>query len=350
MKLYHYSLLFVIIALTIILISDIRHNNLQAVIKNKRQVDRNIDIAIDDGVRRLTMVDSNNNVRIDKEAAVNSFFISLNSAFGVLADKDAKEKLKLYIPVVAVTMEDGYYIFYSDEYTDDKGYTYTTKRWSEKLPYYYEDEDFIYGFTLGDVVNLYDKNNLLTDATGQQVLSLDYHDIQRKREYSKLRSSRPDSILLDEEAFELVRKGAIINCLEEAMAYHISRHNKIAVRNGISYNFSLPGMNEEDWAPYVDDIGMFVVFQGYPFGTGVGEVYNRIAAAGAKVSKRETYYMEQKGWYLIYHRNDCSELELGGLIMMDEPLVEESMAYSKGAYQCPICFPNGIHAPDYIFE
>ena len=30
---------------------------------------------------------------------------------------------------------------YSDEYTDPSGYKNLTKRWSEKLPYYLEDED-----------------------------------------------------------------------------------------------------------------------------------------------------------------------------------------------------------------
>jgi hypothetical protein len=346
LKLHHFVLVFAIITLSVIVITDIKTNNLEAIIENKEQIKRNINTAIDDGITELAEVDERNSISIDKNAAVNSFFMSLYSVFGVIEDKEAQEKLNFYVPVIAVTMENGYSIFYSDEYTGTDGYTYVAKRWSEKFPYYFEDEDFIYGFTLGNIVNLYDKNNLLGGGTSQYVYELDYHDIQTKDEFASFREERPGSILLNNENFDLVRKQTILDCLEASMAYYTSRHNKIAQQSGITYSFNLPAISEDEWAPFLNDVSMFVVFQGYPYGTGDGENYNRVAAAGAKVTKREAYFIEQKGWYLIYHKEDCPELKKEGIILWDEPLYDQLDCAKKGCYQCPVCFKNGIHAPD----
>ena len=347
MKIHQFVLIFGIIIIAIVVITDITTNNLKTVTENKKQLDRNLDTAIDDGVTRLVEVDSNNKITINKEAAVNSFFMSLHSTFGVLSDKEIQQKLNHYIPVITITMDDGYYIFYSDEYTSSDGYTYVSKRWSEKFPYFYEDADFIYGFTLGKIVTLYDKNGILGGGISQYVYTMNYHDIQTKDEYASFRNARPNSVLLNDEEFELIRKSTLINCIETSMAYYTSQHNKIAAQYGITYNFTLPAIKDEEWAPYLDDIGMFVVFQGYPYGNQVGETYNRFATAGAKVSKSNVYYLEQKGWYLIYHRSTCPELTLGGVVFRNEPYYDPISCIKEGAYNCPVCFNNGVFAPNY---
>ena len=348
MKLYHLILIFTIIAITIVLTTDIKTNSFKTVINNKEQIDRKLDAAIDDGVNRLVQVDSNNDLIINKDASMESFFMSLHSSFGLLNDKDNGEKLNLYIPVVAVTMVDGYYIFYSDEYTGTDGHKYISKRWSEKYPYVYEDEDFIYGFTLGSTVTLYDKNKLINPSGSQAVFQSDYNDIQTSDEYAAFRSDRPDSFLLSGASFEQVRKAAIIKCLEGSMAYYTSRHNRIAAQYGITYNFNLPVISDEEWMSYLDDVSVFVVFQGYPYGDEQGETYNRVTSAGAKVSKDRVYYIEQKEWYLVYHKSTCKELKKGGIVFNEEPYYSIEDCAKQGAYACEICSPDqGVYAPDY---
>jgi hypothetical protein len=335
--------------ITTIVITDLKTNDLNSVIENKEQIDRNIDTAIDDGVTSLAEVDGNNNIIINKEAAVNSFFLSLHSAFGVLSDKVGQDKLNLYIPVVVVTMEDGYYVFYSDEYIGSDGHAIVSKRWSEKFPYSYEDDDFIYGFTLGDVITLYDKNGIFGESENRIIYSMDYHDFRIKDEYASFQSERPDSILLNDEEFGLIRKRTIIDCIESTMAYYTTRHNKIAANYGITYQFSLPVIRIEEWAPYLDDASMFAAFQGYPYGGETGETYNRFTSAGAKVSKSKMYYLEQSGWYLIYHLETCPELKKEGIILYEEPHYSVEACAAEGAYSCPICCGNtGVTAPDYV--
>lgn len=336
-----------IIALSFTVITDIKTNDLKTVIDNKEQIDKNIETAIDDGVARLAVLDDNNNVIINKDAAVQSFFASFQSSFGVLDDTDNKDKLNMYIPLVLIAMEDGYYIFYCDEYKDAGNKTYIAKRWTEKFPYYYEDEDFIYGFTQGDIVKLYDKNSLLNSSGTRNTYEIDYHDLQKKDEFSYFRSQRPANVMLNDDKYEQIRKNTIIDCIEYSMAYYTSRHNKIAEQYGIAYNFSLPVIDGREWETYIDDISMYVVFQGYPYGTEPGETYNRIASAGAKVSKKDVFYLQQKDWYYVYHRSSCPELVKGGIILKDEPYYREQDCAAEGAYACPVCSQTGAFAPDY---
>lgn len=349
MRIHNYVILFVIIAICTFLVIDIKLNNMEAIANNREQINRNINTAIDDGVGSLVQTDENNKIAISKEAAVNSFFSSIYTSFGIIDDKDSIEKLNQYVPIVTITMEDGYYIFYSDEYRAADGYMNISKRWSEKLPYFYEDENFIYSFTLGEVVSLYDKRNCLGGGSVQSIYTMDYHDIQEKDEYLSFRNSNPNSILLKDEKFEQARKGAIINSIETTMAYYTSHHNHIAQQYGITYNFSLPVMREEEWAPFLNEVSMFVAFQGYPYGDQVGEAYNRIASSGAKISKNRLFYLEQISWYYVYHRYNCPELEKGGIILFDEPQYDIESCANKGAYACPICNGgSGVNAPNYI--
>ncbi len=93
MKLNQFAMIFVIIAIAVIVYTDISTNNLKAVIENKEQIDRNIDTAIDDGVTSLAELDDSNNITVNKDRAINSFFLSLHASFGVLSDKDSQEKI-----------------------------------------------------------------------------------------------------------------------------------------------------------------------------------------------------------------------------------------------------------------
>lgn len=344
MRAFHFSITFVIIAIAFILICDIRTNNLNAAINNRKEIDRYIDVAIDDAVTSLVDVGENNQIRINKEKAIESFFASLYSNFNIMSNREKQEELALYIPVIVVTLEDGYYIYYFDEYSGSDNYTYAVHRWSEKFPYHYEDEDFIYNFTLGDYITILDKKGNMDINGEQKVYQMHYKDIKVK--YPTILDS-PDHFLLDDDKFNTIRKTRIASLIEKSMAYYTSHHNKIASNYGITYNFSLPSISNEQWMPYLDDWGIFVVFQGYPYGNEAGEVYNRFASAGAKISKDNYYYLEQVQWYLVYHRSGCPELDESSLLYNTEPYLTVKECVQEGAYACPKCNATGIYAPKY---
>lgn len=343
MKIYHFVLVYIVLLVTSVVILDIKTNNLKHIIDEKESINRKLRVAVDDGVANLVQIGKNRQLIISKDKAINSFYTSLYSSFGIISDKDKQTELSMYIPVIVITEEEGYYTYYFDEYIGVDGGTYVSLRWSEKMPYYYEDSDFIYGFTLGENVSIYDKNGLL--GVSGRVYQLNYKEMEK--DYPAFFRSRPNHFLLTEETFELVRKGAIKTCIEKSMAYHTSLHNKIASQYGITYNFSLPQMSIDMWMPFLDDLSMFVVFQGYPYGNEPGEVFNRIASAAAKISKDRVYYIEQVKWYLVYHKSDCPKLKESIILYDDTPYYSIIDCVKKGAYGCKECSPNEIIAPEY---
>lgn len=343
-RLYHFAISFALLAITYVIISDIRTNNLNTVINNKKEIERYIDVAIDDAAIRLIDVGENNQIIVNKEKAVESFMTSLYSSFNILSNSDKQRELSLYIPVIVVTVEDGYYIHYCDEYKDADEHTYAIARWSEKMPYYYEDDNFIYGLTLGNDISIYDKNGILDGSGKQKVYEMNYKDIKEKH---------PDMLttsgyfLLDNEKFNEVRKTIIIELIESSIAYFTSHHNRIAENYGITYNFSLPSISDDKWIPYLDDWGIFIVFQGYPYGNEAGEVYNRFASAAAKISKDKQYYIEQVDWYLLYHKENCTEINETSILYREEPYLTVRECVLEGAYACPKCNTTGINVPEY---
>ena len=213
--------------------------------------------------------------------------------------------------------------------------------WSEKMPYFYEDNYFIYRFTLSDMVWIYDKNNLLNHP--QKTLEVDYKEIQKNSAYGYFRANYRDCILLNDEAFNLVKKGAIINQLEKTLSYYTSRHNEIAHQNGITYNFSFPSGTYDEWAGYMDDVNLLVVFQGYPYRGDRNYTFNKVASAGGNIIKKPVYYVEKNGWYYLAHTKGCSEIESNEAVL--EETFDSIDACTKiGAY-CHECIEYGSRVP-----
>lgn len=340
-------MLFAIIALTLFLIMDVKTKNFTAVAEEKESLDKSFNRAIDDAVAHLVETDGITNLKVNRERAVTDFFASMYAAMDTTDKPDKQELLKNYVPVITVTCDDGYYLYYSEEYKGSDNYTYFSKRWSEKLPYYYEDEDFIYGFTLTNILSLYDKNGLLDATKEKKLYILDYHELATSENYSHFRVQRPNSFLLNDESFYLTRKNSVITGIENSMAYYCNKHNLIAQQLGITYNFAMPIVDNSEWTRSIDDPCIIIMFQGYPFKNGIEDTYNRFAIAGARIKKSTVYYLEQKEWYYLYHKNDCVEFKKDGIFFLEEPYYTVFDCAKKGAYACPICNETGVYAPDY---
>ena len=360
MKLYHFSIIFAIIAISLFVIADVNTNNFVAVAQEKEKLDQCFDKATDNAAYQLVENDGITGLKLNKEAAVQSFFLSMYASLGIIDDSQKQEEFKNYVPLIAVMGDDGYYLYYSDEYkgSDDpmgsndqmgsNDHTYFSKHWSEKFPYYYEDADFIYAFTLTDTITLFDKNGLLNTKQEQTVFTLDYHELETNADYTYFRIQRPDSFLLEDESFNLVKKSNIISCIEDSMAYYCNKHNLIAQQCGIKYNFAMPIIDNSEWTRSIDNPCIIAMFQGYPFGTGADDTYNRFVIAGSRIKKNITYYLEQKDWYLLYHKNGCTELDKEGIIFLTEPYYTILDCVEEGAYACPTCNPTGVYAPEYF--
>lgn len=314
MKLSNIGIIFVIVFLCLIVGVDTKEQLLVAITNQKLKIDQQIDNAVDDSISSLVEFDSTDVINLNKESAVEQFYKSLAANMGVLDNKTKRDLLKVYVPVILVTDLDGFYINYN--VADKEGILRNV--WTEKMPYSIEENGVVYSFFLGeqrDYIRILD-NGTMKEGTWQEL----------KNEY-------PNSELL--KHFDEYRRKVIINSIEEKMKFYINQHNRIASQYGITYNFSLPTISDDDWKRTIDDISMMVMFQGYQYGTSRTMVYNRYTIGGARVSKQNMYYIQQStDGRKYYHKEDC---EL--LTDKSDVYTTKKEAAQQGAFACPICKP-----------
>ncbi|GAB6930175.1 hypothetical protein JCM10914A_41580 [Paenibacillus sp. JCM 10914] len=225
----------------------------------------------------------------DKELALESFAKTLYINMGIAEDPAAQAALWWYIPALVVIDYDGYYIYALQSYESDAGEEVLQHVWSPKIPYAWTDSigNSVH-FTLDSYVNVYESASR-----------------QWQRGYQKELSGRTLVRLLDnEDTFEQMRRITIVNQIQEHLTYYIQRHNQGALRNGISYNFMLPYIAQEEWLNTIDDIGLLAFIQGLPIGD---QYYNNYALGGGRLVKNPVYYgsMDHRG-IRYYYREVCS--------------------------------------------
>lgn len=319
MKLTDLALIFLVIEILLFSILDIRFDQLSAVTEKCNTYNRFLDNAVDDGCYFLVEKDNSRKLHTNKEKAVEQFFTSLYANFGIIGQSAAERNLDKYIPVILVTDREGFSIQYS-EAVDRGGEKVLVKRWSEKIPYAYEDDRIICCFTLDNYVRVFDKADNTT-------IEGDYRD---------LKDTVPCSFFREEGLFDEVRRNTIINELEKNMEIYINYYNEIAGQFGITYQFWLPGIDKTDWDRTIDDVSLFVVFQGYPYNVSSLDTYNRYAYGGARIRKSRIYYITESGGKKYYHKENCTELS-GNL---NEPCYSKEECAKGGAFPCLKCIPQ----------
>ena len=346
MKLSHLSILFVAIFITVIVMTDIRTNNLTAVAEASNDMDFYVDQAMESAVKTLKQVDIDSIKTADLDRTANSFFSSVYASLGILSDPVAQERLQAYVPTVVITTDSGYYIMYRDEYLRSDGRVYITRRWTELIPYHYQDSDFIYRFTFGSNISLYDINNVFGSTGGERLYRTTIEELRTENSYSVFRSNFSGSFLLNQELYPQVRQQAVVNCLERDVSWYVSSHNEIASSYGITYRFGLPATDKSDWGQTIEGLGIIVVFQGMPLKEGSDRNYNRVAFSGAGIRKDNLFFIEQKSWYYVYHRAGCPLLE-GNLNIREEHFYSVEECSRQGCYACKVCDPAGVNVPNY---
>lgn len=317
MKLTDLVIIFAILDIALFIILGVRTENLDAVNLQQIQYNKALDNAIDDGTKNLVELGEDKKLVLNKDRAVEQFYNSLFSNFGVLGDSRVEEQLKEHIPIILVTDEDGFYILYSEQFASADG-NVIKQKWSEKIPYAYEDGNLIIHFTLGDYITVYDSSN-------NQTIEGEIDDVK---------SNYPDSFLSDPEAFDLNRRNAIIGTIEKNMNYYINQYNNIAYQFGITYHFWLPRIDKTDWYRTIDDRGMLVIFQGYPYSV-TTDTYNRYAFGGARIKKSKTYFITVENGIKYYHKSNCSHINKS----TGETYYSKEECALEGAFPCPDCNP-----------
>lgn len=282
MKLSQYILLFLSIAIIFLSAADSRTRILQAGISEKLMMDEAVGQAVDNALAQLVVYDDGGGAVLEKEEAAEGFFLSLFASLGILDDGYAQERLMQYIPVMAITDYDGFYIRYTREGEGEAG-AVLEYVWTDKQYYTFEDNWAACRFERDGTVLLCDKTGILT-GTEYESLRIDYRELAGGG-YERFQRAAEEHFLLSEEAFEATRRNTITRELEEQLRYYCTAHNRIARKLGIGYEFAFPDMDAAGGDRAVPDIGLLVVFQGYPLTNAGNLPYERFLLSGAYVKK-----------------------------------------------------------------
>lgn len=319
MKLIDLVIVFIIIVVPFNLITAFQNKIMKQAIHQQIEMNHILDTAIMDGVSLLVEKGDRRKISLNKESCVSAFYNTLFVNMNITADEYAKTKLMGYIPAIIILDYDGYYALSCETFKGKDNSKQIKPVWHSKKTYAYREGSYIYGFTMDDYVTVYCIDTQEFTKGRQQ-------DLKTEIEYS---------LLQDNQLFEDVRRRTIIESLQNDINRLINKHNDVARQFGISYQFALPVIEEEDWYQTVDNIGMLVFFQGMPIGV-KGTYYNQYAFGGAQLIKSEGYYIqdnEERG-LSYYHRSTCDDLT-------DKSLRHSSPEECalKGAFPCEKCKP-----------
>jgi hypothetical protein len=112
--------------------------------------------------------------------------------------------------------------------------------------------------------------------------------------YQEIRERYPVEELSDEN-FDEIRRRTIISVITEEMNRQLELHNRYAAWNGISYHFSLPVIDMEEWYRTVDDVTLLCVFQGYPYASSQLGTYQKVVLSGARIHKEQEEWKKKEG-------------------------------------------------------
>lgn len=287
MKITDLAIVFILFIIPYLLLTEIKADNLDYVSYKQVELNRIFDAAIEDGASSIY-----ENNKINKNRAVDIFFKTLFVNFKVSDDIYLKANLINYIPAIVIIENDGFEILSHKEINNSE----TKMIWNPKVFYSYSDNKFIYQFYLDNKLSIYEK------AT-KKIYKGSY-------DYIKEVVNITNSILENEDEYNIIKQREIIKLLQKEINYKINKHNDIVKNLGIDYEFSLPSISNDDWTNSINDIGMMVFFQGMPIGT-LGNRYSNFIVGGSKVLKSRKYYVvtDKNTNRKEYHIEGCSILE-----------------------------------------
>lgn len=391
MKLTDFALIFVAVFLPVVVIVFV---NTSFVVKSEKQemyYKNMMNSAITDAVSSMKHIENDDaeidygysgivdkKVSINAQTAISTFYNSLANNFNVANNEVSLERLKMYIPVIAVLDYDGIYI-HSAEESESGDISFLTK---EKVYYTYsyvitKDKqmlnvsevkdisniallsDYIYeiNFTMDDYVYLniykindgkiggieYSKNFYLTDNQNNTGLVYEPENTTLS-DQNKIKQQIVENL-------DKIKKQVIGEIGMKEISYAINKHNLYAKQAGINYNFTFSVESDATWYETMDGIGMIAIIQGVSLGN---RYLNYKAYSASDLIMTKKYYVSKcvtiEGKNLaylskdLYHISNKCKVYIEYINSTKEKIVpsyysSKANAATQGYYPCPICKP-----------
>lgn len=192
------------------------------------------------------------------------FFEALAINFGVFGDVPKQKKLREYVPVMALMEMEGAVFYYTVLQKTEDGMQRSCR--SEYVPYQTGEGGYEIFYTMADDIRVCKNHELVFEG--------------------KYRDCPLSLSLLKKEIFEEERKKKLAEIMKERMEYYCNTYVHAGKNSRGNLEFYFPVIEKEDWYRAIKDVGILVLFEGYPYGRGMTGTYQRIAVGGARIVKK----------------------------------------------------------------
>ena len=320
MRRAHFILIWCFLTIASVLNVMVSEYYYRDVYAEKTRVDEALMDACDDAaiclVRHNGSVVQNTLERVERE-----FFDSMASALMVFDKLEGYEELKSYFPLLIVNANEGTYFNYLS--IED---SQLVRTWSECMPYYINDGNYIIRFYLDDTV-------FIIDSVGDTV-SGKIEDLR-----VSLGSRLPS--ILEESNYINAKRSAMSLSLETYAKQFMHEYNIIAGQFGFLMNYSVPNFFGQKEAS-LNNPSLCAIFQGYPLSDDKKIIYSNSETSAAYLTKVNRYTItapSASNPFTLFHNKSCTSMSnYGEIIYEDISYMDVVEVY--GAYACPDCLGN----------
>lgn len=403
MKLTEFALIFVAIFLPILAIVYINTSFVVKAEKQEMYYKNIMNSAVADAVSSMKQVENedadvdygysgivDNKVSINAQIAVSTFYNSLANNFNIKDNPNSMQRLKMYIPVIAIMDYDGIYIHSAEQESSGNisfvtkpkvyyTYTYVLTKKTAAITGATEAYNVIPLDTLDDMDSV--RGSLLSNCIYEITFTMDdyvYLNVYQITDTNKIGEilvsdkfyltddSNNDNIIYDVNILSTEKKDLKEKIISELsfkrqiviaeigmkeISYAVNKHNTYAKSLGINYTFTFSVESDSAWYDTMDGIGMIAIIQGISLGNRYLN-YKAYSASDLVMTKR--YYVSEgitiEGRDLayfskdLYHiSNNCTVyqeyINKSGKTLIPEYYLKKADAATQGFQPCPICKP-----------
>lgn len=322
----------------IIAISESGLSQKRKVNQEKARISQAIDDASIAAANKLKSINSNET--FDKNEVVSVFFDSLAASLGLIDDISLRRNLELYVPMIIISENDGFSVFYKD-IVEINGEKNQVGIWSEKIFYSCYDNDVLKGKRATNFVYKFLDNHTLVCCDTEGILGEKGHtfyvDIDNIREdegniyiddFMISKEMNYDALIFHPDMYDEKRKSIINNLLNIYTSYYLNRFNSIAENIGVKYKAHIPDSDSGIYMRCTNGPSIIAFFQGYPI-VGTKEVFNYFAVSQTQLVSADLFFVDENN---LYHKEGC--IRANEVISYYESKKECALS---GAFPCNCC-------------
>lgn len=268
-----------------------------------------------------------------RKSAVDAYYHTLVECFNY--DMTVKEEMvKYYTPCIFLVDNDGFYIEYTQDYSDGTGHAAVSdiitpiNKWAKRY-----DEYTVEYHLNDDIVVTVDNSILAHNPKEKSMYYGNYSEVYARIKEDDSLAGYTLSFLGDETKYREEKRDLIIGITQNKLEYYVNVHDEFFnQKNDVQYQFTLPKITGEEWGRLIDMPTVIGFLQGIQI-PHEDTFLNVYSFSGHEMTEDRQYYLQNDtSGITYYHIRGCMSLSgdgLKGMTMTD--------AAKKGAFPCPYC-------------